>query len=106
MICPEEANEARRVQPVPERDLRFAEEDYIWIDATDDDALTERLQGLRFTLTERGYLHRVGECSGPLRDRAAEIGMELLKQRYTLHLTDSEAADRIRTGRIAPVHRC
>ena len=104
VICPEEADEDRCVQLVLERDLHFPEEGHIRIDSADD-ALTEILQGLRFTLTERGYLRRVGECGGPLSDRAAEIGMELLKRRYTLYLTDSEAADKIRTGRIAPVHR-
>lgn len=105
VICPEEADETRRVQLVLERDLHFPEEGYIRIDSTNDEALTEILQGLRFTLTERGYLRKVSECSGPLSDRAAEIGLELLKRRYTLYLTDSEAADRIRTGKIAPVHR-
>lgn len=106
VIRPENADEtARRAQLVLERDMHDPEMGMLCLDSTDDDALVEILQRMRFSLTEKGYLRKVGECGGSLTDRAAETGLVLLQRGYTLYLTDQAAANQILAGRFAPTHR-
>ncbi len=106
VIRPENADEAvRRAQLVLERDMQYPETGAICLHSTDDGALKEIFQRMHFSLTEKGYLRKVGECSGPLTDRASETGLELLQRGYTLYLTDQAAADLILAGRFEPTHR-